>query len=196
MKPYQFRKLLHMIACLITVVMLMKSSSWKDTVLSALIAIVLVYPLLSLLENKKSYARFFVEKEPGEVKLSLILLFGMLIVLTLIGWGIFDKKYAVLASLLMWGFGDASAALIGIPFGKHKVFHKSLEGSLAMFLVSFAMCFIVIKLHGIHSITTNLLYSVVCALVCTLSELFSPGEYDTFIVPVVTLVSLLVGKVF
>ena len=43
----------------------------------------------------------------------------------------------------MWGMGDGTAALVGVPFGKHKVNlkgtddKKSLEGSISMLLVSF-----------------------------------------------------------
>lgn len=46
---------------------------------------------------------------------------------------------AAAAAILMWGVGDAATALVGIPFGKHKVNFrpvngkKSWEGSCAMF---------------------------------------------------------------
>jgi dolichol kinase len=46
------------------------------------------------------------------------------------------NKYMVLASFLYLVFADAAAALIGRPFGKHKIlFGKSLEGSTACFIV-------------------------------------------------------------
>ena len=138
-KPYVFRKILHMIACAIVVTILMSLQSWTDVLIAAVTAIVIIYPLLYLFERYPAYQRFFVEKGRGEIRMSLVLLFGMLMVMTAIGWGIFDDRHAVLGSLLMWGFGDASAALVGIPYGKHRIGKKSLEGSLAMFVVAFAL---------------------------------------------------------
>ena len=54
-------------------------------------------------------------------------------------------------AVIMWGTGDAAAALIGIPFGKHRgIPHtdgkKSLEGTAAMFLVS-ALCGTLMLMH-------------------------------------------------
>lgn len=62
--------------------------------------------------------------------------------LVAVAWGIFDKPLIAATSILMWGAGDGAAALIGIPFGKHKVKFKpadgkkSWEGSAAMLTVS------------------------------------------------------------
>jgi len=53
---------------------------------------------------------------------------------------IFPDKRIVVASLLFLAFGDASAALIGKKFGKHKILkQKSLEGSLACFCACLAV---------------------------------------------------------
>ncbi len=48
----------------------------------------------------------------------------------------------VSASLFCAALGDALAALIGKTFGTHKIFggHKSLEGSIACFLVCALVC--------------------------------------------------------
>ncbi|MDR2066887.1 MAG: hypothetical protein LBP57_03495 [Endomicrobium sp.] len=51
---------------------------------------------------------------------------------------IFPNKYMVFASFLYLVFADSAAALIGRAFGKHKIlFDKSLEGSMACFIVCF-----------------------------------------------------------
>ncbi len=51
---------------------------------------------------------------------------------------LFENKNFVLASFLYLAFGDAVAALAGKAFGKHKIYAgKSLEGSLACFIVCF-----------------------------------------------------------
>ena len=67
MKPYIFRKVLHMIACSITALILMKMKTWTHVIYASLTAIVLIYPLLDHFEKYPAYRRFFVEKGPGEV---------------------------------------------------------------------------------------------------------------------------------
>ncbi len=60
---------------------------------------------------------------------------GMLLVILFL-----PLKYAI-GSALILSLGDPAAAVVGKKFGKHKFRHnpdKSLEGSLAMFTVSFA----------------------------------------------------------
>lgn len=45
--------------------------------LTSVIIAVLVYPLLSLFENESWYGKLFVQKSPGEVKRSLLMVFFM-----------------------------------------------------------------------------------------------------------------------
>ncbi len=189
-KPYICRKMLHMIAISITTVMLMRIDTWIHVVCACLSAIAIIYPLLICFEKYPAYQRFFVEKGPGEIRESAVLLFSMLMILTLIGWGFFNNKYTVLAALLMWGFGDASAALIGIPYGRHKIGRKSLEGTLAMFAVSF-VCGSLILFHFTQFSIAKILITVfLSAIVATLTEFFSSSRADTFTVPIMTLLSL------
>ncbi|MBR3739798.1 MAG: hypothetical protein IKN04_04970, partial [Clostridia bacterium] len=112
-------------------------------------------------------------------------------------WGVFGQQKLAAAAILMWGTGDAAAALIGIPFGKHKVKHrwtdgkKSWEGSASMFAVSF-ICGFCILLWGEKLTLPHALWSAgIAALLGTAAELFSPSEYDTFTVPIVITAALL-----
>ena len=180
-----------MIAVGITTFILMEAVSWYSVLEISVIAVLIVYPMLWYLEKKDFYSAFFVEKSPGEAKMSLVLLFVMLGVMTTIGWGLFEQKYTVLCGLLMWGFGDAAAALIGIPFGKHKIAKKSLEGSAAMFLAAFVLCLIGMKTHSNYAIDKIWEMSFLSALISCLSELYTPSKYDTFTVPLTALLSLL-----
>ena len=52
--------------------------------------------------------RFFVQKSPGEIKRSLLMLFFMFAAVITVAWGIFGKPHIAAASILMWGMGDAS----------------------------------------------------------------------------------------
>jgi CDP-diglyceride synthetase len=69
-------------------------------------------------------------------------------------WGWFGEKYLVIASVFAWGLGDAAAALVGKYFGQHYIEgrlvegRKSLEGTFAMFVVSFVSVMVVLLIHG------------------------------------------------
>ena len=115
-----------------------------------------------------------------------------------VAWGVFYRAELAAASILMWGAGDAAAALTGIPFGKHKVHcrftdgKKSWEGSLAMLIVSFAIGAFVLISYKDASISAPVLSAGIGALIGTSTELFSPSEYDTITVPVMIIAALLI----
>ena len=190
---YIFRKLLHMIAFTCFTVMMLTAEGWECAALTSVIVAVLIYPLLSLFEQESWYDNLFVQKSPGEIKRSLLMLFFMFAAVIAVAWGFFHDPHAAAAAILMWGVGDAAAALVGIPLGKHKVYFKpvngkkSWEGSGTMFAAS--------TLVGITFFCAYCNYSpgaaVPCALVMgaagTFAELISPSEWDTVTVPVVML---------
>ena len=121
----------------------------------------------------------------------MIMIFVVLIAAVSLLWGLFGQQQLAAAALLMWGVGDAAAALIGIPFGRHKVKSrmtdgkKSWEGSAAMLAVSFLCGFSVLlwgqKLPWPHA----LLAASMAAVLGTLTELVTPSEFDTITVPAV-----------
>ena len=194
---FVFRKMLHAMAFLFSALMILVSPGWRSAALAALIAAVLLYPLLGALEKHRWYGVLFVQKRPGEVRRSMVMIFAALMAVVGVLWGIFGQRQLAAASILMWGFGDAAAALVGIPFGQHKVKSgltdgkKSWEGSAAMLAVSFLCGFAVLlwgqQLAPLHAVRS----AGAAAVLCTLAELFSPGEWDTFTVPAVTAGALL-----
>ena len=198
---FVFRKMLHTIAFTCFAVMIASAESWQSASLTSLIITVLIYPVLSLLEHESWYGQLFVQKSEGEIKKSLLKVFFMFAVLTAAAWGIFGRPHAAAAAVLMWGVGDAFAALVGIPFGKHKVKwkltdgKKSWEGSLAMLCVSFLTGFILIHFRYLFPAGVSLATAFAGALAGTLAELLSDSEWDTVTVPVVILaVFLLIVK--
>ena len=194
---FVFRKLLHIAAFTFSALMILTSQSWQATVLASLIAILLIFPVLTVCEKEAWYAKLLVQKSPGEVKRSMLMIFVMLAAVVATAWGVFGQQKLAAAAILMWGTGDAAAALIGIPFGKHKVKHrwtdgkKSWEGSASMFAVSF-ICGFCILLWGEKLTLPHALWSAgIATLLGTAAELFSPSEYDTFTVPIVITAALL-----
>ena len=195
---FVFRKLLHTVAFTAVSLMILTSSGWQAAALVFFMAAVFSYPVLTVMEKSPWYGKLFVQKSPGEMKRSLLLFFLMLTVEILVVWGIFGRPVVAAAAILMWGSGDAAAALVGIPFGRHKVRlrfadgKKSWEGSLAMLLVSMlAGCAILLPAEGNGQVHA-LLAAVAGALAGTMTELFSRRGFDTVSVPAVIAATLLI----
>ena len=98
----------------------------------------------------------------------------------------------------MWGMGDAMAALVGIPFGKHKIRfkpingRKSWEGTIAMFMAAFLSGMIVLKFFGGFDAGHAALAAFPAAAIGAATELFSPSEWDTVTVPIAILIILMI----
>ena len=101
-------------------------------------------------------------------------------------WGINQPQYATIGILTM-SYGDGMAALIGQHFGQHQYqvggMTKSWEGSLAMFLVSYAICNIILMFSLGHT-WQNSFISTVLAISATGLESFSWWGIDNLTVPV------------
>ncbi len=197
---YVFRKLLHIIAFSCVMIMIITAGSWQSAAMASIVIAMVIYPVLCLFENKPWYADLFVQKKPGEIRKSLLMLFLMFAAVTAVTWGIFDKPYYAAAAIIMWGTGDAAAALVGIPWGRHKVTikpadgKKSWEGSIAMLVVSLISGFCVLYFGHRATLSMSLLAAFAGALSGATTELFSPSEWDTVTVPaVIAAVLLLIG---
>lgn len=195
---FVFRKILHMIAFTCITVMLLAAANWQAAALTSLLIAVLVYPLLAVFEHEPWYGRIFVQKTPGEIKRSLLKLFLMFAALITAAWGIMNKPHAAAAAILMWGQGDAAAALIGIPFGRHKVMFppvngkKSWEGTCGNLLVSFLTGMILLYLYCRYPLGRSFAASLTGAAAGAFTELISSSEWDTVTVPAVILAVMLV----
>ena len=99
---------------------------------------------------------------------------------------LFPKPIAIV-SMLCLAFGDVAACMIGLRFGKDKIFQKkSLQGSIACFVV----CFLIMLAFLIaHQVSSNALVviALVGGLAATLGELIAVKPLDdNFTIPVVT----------
>jgi dolichol kinase len=86
----------------------------------------------------------------------------------------FPKLFAItgIAVLIL---GDIAAALIGRKFGKHKFFFKSLEGTLAFFVVS---CIVVLLIPKVEGLLLEYIIGFIAVAVGALAENLSYGWAD------------------
>lgn len=110
-----------------------------------------------------------------------------LLILALITFKNTEFSYIGALGVLIMGYGDGLAAIIGVKYGKHKFKvlgnEKSFEGSLAMFLFSFIVS--VVILYTFNPINI-IFFSLIIAIVSTALEAFSPYGFDNLTVPLGT----------
>lgn len=192
-----FRKILHCILLGSLIVFVFCFDQWWHGAVGAVIFAVIVYPILACLERFKAYSKLTTERKQGELKESLLLVFGMFALVIAVCWGWLGDRYLVLASIYAWGFGDAAAALVGKTWGRHKIrlrhadMHKSVEGSAAMFVVSLLSVAVILICRGHLNAAGYVVIPVVTAAVSTLAELCSKDGRDTVICPLSAMAVLL-----
>ena len=195
-----FRKLLHLPAFCSAAVVVWRADSWQAASLTLALFAVIVYPVLHLLQGWNGYDRLFVQKKPGEVKRSLLLLFLTDAALVALCWGGFDLPWIAVAGILMWGSGDGTAALIGHRFGKHHVMlpladpKKTWEGSGAMAAVSTVTGTVVMLVLSGMPWYCCLLMALTASLFGAYTELISRNGDDTITVPVVNTAVILLFR--
>ena len=103
----------------------------------------------------------------------------------------------LVASLMPMTWGDAFAAIIGKRWGAHTFSivgqTRSIEGSLAMFVFSFAATFIALVVFG-QSTPASLILSLLVALVASIVEAISPFGIDNLTVPLTSALVLFLLK--
>ena len=182
-----FRKILHFILLGAYIPLLFGFNIWWK-------CIILVGGLILKFAGKiPGFSSFVNERKKGEFTSSMVLALSIMLLTISIGWGIFDDKFLVLASVYAWGVGDAFAALIGKRFGKHKINwkfvdnKKSYEGSIAMIITSAISVFIVLLVRGGVNPIFALLIAIVASTASTFVELCSKNGIDTITCPSVAM---------
>ena len=130
------------------------------------------------------------EREGDNETLGTIYYAISLLILSLITFSDGLSPWIGAAGILVMGYGDGFAAIIGKTYGKHSLtfgsIKKSVEGSFAMFIFSFVILLAILIYTNSHN---ALVYAILISVVATLVELFSPNGTDNSLVPLV--VSLL-----
>ena len=193
----RYRKLLHLVSVFSIMPIVVPSSSWVASMLVCLLFMALAY--VGAKKTKLEDTVDMTQRKSGEQQRSMLLLYGTYAVVIFFAWGVFSQKWAAVLSIIAWGIGDCVAALAGKKFGKHKISGpmiegtKSLEGSVGMFLTTFASVFL---LYSRHTVLSNIWFVVlVCfwiAVFSSLTELFSKNGMDTVTCPLVSMVGFII----
>ena len=109
----------------------------------------------------------------------------------LIGSGVtaylFNGKVVIIALLIM-ALSDSAAAIVGIKFGTTRLFNKSLEGSLAFFITTYIIIFILSS--------ASFMLLVIASTISTIIELISTQKFnDNIIIPIVIAFILNLGGI-
>ena len=182
-----FRKTLHVGVLIFTIFWFYMYDDWKKSVLTIAVVLIVVYPILMLLSKVPGMTRLVNARKTGEFANSFAALMIMFIVVASICWGWLGDRAIGIASIFAWGPGDAAAALIGKKFGtikigrKHK---KSLQGTIAMFVFSFASVMAVYMIYGKYNVGLTILVALITAAVSATVELLVENGFDTFYCPV------------
>jgi len=105
---------------------------------------------------------------------------------TILAYVFFDQPYVIAVGIVAMSYGDGFAALIGKRFGKHEynIFGetKTIEGSLAMFLVLIAALWIALNYYivfiGYPPLISNIWLILLPALFATIAEAITPKGLD------------------
>ena len=102
-------------------------------------------------------------------------------------------KFAIFGYAIT-GFADAIAEPIGTKFGKHqyrvfsfdktKISYRSIEGSFAVFVVSYAIYFFALCFSQ-TVLPISFVIIFVMAFVCTITEALSPSGFDNMLLQIV-----------
>lgn len=195
-KSEVFRKLLHFGILFSVFVFLYAFEVWWHAVIACLVLSILLFPVLHFAERLKFYSVLLVQRKPNEVKWSMIQMFSAFGIVISISKGIFGSNALAVASLFVWGFGDAAAALIGKNFGRHKLRAKmiegtkSIEGSVAMAVTAFLICAVVLLSKGSNPWYISIFAAASVGTVSSVVELYTRNGADTITVPLSALAVL------
>jgi glycerol-3-phosphate acyltransferase PlsY len=93
-----------------------------------------------------------------------------------------DRGVFMLAVLYLV-VGDTVAALVGLTLGRHKIFNKSLEGTVACLISCVALAYFVPKLPGID---LSFKISVIGAITATIVEALPTEVNDNVVIPILS----------
>jgi uncharacterized protein (TIGR00297 family) len=139
-------------------------------------------PIAFIILNYISYKYDLIKSMEGGKKKSFGTVYypiSLLILVLITFW--LDMTYLGAVGILILGYGDGLAGLIGNKYGKKKLFYdKTIVGTTTMFIASLIVSFVVLT---IFTPSIAIAGSLVLAIIATMIELFTPRDLDNLSVP-------------
>lgn len=149
-----------------------------------------IVPGLFVIVNYISYKKQVfkaMERDGSKNDLGTVYFALSLLILALITFKNIEFSYIGALGILIMGYGDGLAAVVGVKYGKHKFKvmgnEKSLEGSLTMFFFAFVVS---VSLLYIFNPINVILFSLIIAIISTILEVLSTYGLDNLTVPLGT----------
>lgn len=148
-----------------------------------------IVPALFVIINYISYKKSIfkaMERNGERGDLGTVYYAISLLILTLITFGN-GMEYVGALGILTMTYGDGLAAVIGTKYGKHKFKtikgYKSIEGTITMFISTFIVCAILLRVFTPLGIYNIAIQAIILAIIGTLLELYTPYGFDNLTVP-------------
>lgn len=192
------RKSYHIFCSLSVFILLLYFEHWYAAVLALCLLMLAGYVLLLVGDNIPFTGTMIDRgKGLGEIREHLLLLLAAMVTLLTFFWGIAgsEHRYAVAVGLLVWGFGDSAAALVGARYSTRQFRarwldnHKSPLGTAAMMTVSTAVTIPVLLWLAPMNALQLALAAALVGLVAGSVEAVTRNGLDTLSVPVAASVS-------
>lgn len=190
------RKVQHVGFAASPIVLMALFDHWWSALAASSALLALAYPALWLAERRRWYARWATDRDRTGGELRRQVLYAQATITVLIGalWGGLGDvgRPVVAAAAVAWGVGDATAALVGRTWGRHRVAGRAVdgvktwEGSGAMIGVVAVAVLGVLLAYGGHPWWVALVAAGVAAPVAAGVELVSSAGVDTITVPCAT----------
>lgn len=149
-----------------------------------------IVPIIFIAINYLSYKLNLIkamERNEGKNDLGTVYFPISLLILVILTFSSFSHPYVGALGILIMGYGDGLAAVIGKSIPSRKFFimknEKTIAGSLTMLGVSFLVAFIILSMYPKGNV---ILPALIIASFATFVEAFSPYGLDNLSVPLLT----------
>lgn len=188
------RKLYHLAASLSMLILTLAFQRW-ETALFAISALLLLGYVLILAGSKIPFAAQAIDRGKGlaEVREHLLLMLLAIVLLLWVFWGLLGEqaRFAAVTGMVVWGIGDAMAALVGSRHARRRysggIFDaaKSPLGTAAMVGSSAPAVWLILNGMTPLSGLAALLPALLASLAAGLAEAATRNGRDTLTVPLV-----------
>ena len=159
---------------------------FHDSVPPALVGPV-VFVILNYIDYRRTLYPGFTESRPAGGIGTVIFPISLIVIVAVTFGGVFPLA-AGTAGILVMGYGDGVAALVGRRFGRRQLgrrIGKTVVGSAAMFVVSSLVLLAILAVQiGLREWGVSALSIFVIAAAATLIEMLTPYDLDNLTVPI------------